>query len=179
MDYKVETKVNALVAIFLHLYEHDSSSRTVEANRHILEPVYNREIRPGVTLLWKCVQLDLVPLIERLLRPGIRGQAPLVKINHKTAGDGTTVLMKLLREDLEKLNCAGLLSESIRENIVDILMQYSPDLSLKDGTGRNALNHSADASVAQGIDDYLIKYRHQLVEKEKREAAEQEEWERK
>lgn len=77
-----------------------------------------------MTLLWKCVSLDQVALVERLLTKLPGTGRSLADINQTDRRTAQSVIMRLLDEDLSERRCAGLLSENIKENLVRVLMGY-------------------------------------------------------
>lgn len=80
LDQAVAKQVNALVSIVKELIEFDTQFQNgVDFLK--IERAYNREVEPGVTLLWKCVSLDQVALVEKLLTKLPGTGRPLADIN--------------------------------------------------------------------------------------------------
>lgn len=46
--------------------------------------------------------------------------------------------MQLVKTDIIKRKCAGIFSENIRENLINFLMQYGPNLDLHDSKDKTA-----------------------------------------
>lgn len=152
--------MNALVSIVKELVAFDIQfQHSVDFLK--IERAYNREVEPGVTLLWKCVGLDQVALVERLLTTLPGTSRPLADINQSDKRTAQSVIMRLLDEDLSERRCAGLLSENIKENLVRVLMAFKPNLLLTDVSGKNAFRISEQQAEELGVDDYLQPYREQ------------------
>lgn len=137
MDHSSEKDYNLLVVICQYLIEQDIQAMTAK-NYHMIIEKYNQEQEPEMTILWKAVQLDLIPILELLLKPVRIAGRPLCDINRQTQKYNRTVMMQLVKTDILKRKCAGLFSENIRLNLVNFLMQYGPNLGLHDYKGHTA-----------------------------------------
>lgn len=158
LDQAVAAQVNALVSIVEELVRYDTQFQDTH-DFLTIERAYNREVAPGVTLLWKCVSLDQVALVELLLTKLPGTGRPLAAINQTDRQTGQSVIMKLLDEDLSERRCAGLLSENIKENLVRVLLAHKPNLLLTDVSAKNAFQISEQQAEELGVDDYLLPHR--------------------
>ena len=92
VDHKLEKNLNSIISIIKHLIQFDINQLDHKNHQKIAD-LYNKEIDAEMTLLWKAVQLDLVPIIDVLLAPIKKYSRSLFNINNTTSKYNRTALM--------------------------------------------------------------------------------------
>lgn len=137
---ELEAIVQQLENIAIFFIELDQE---VKDPKKVIREAYSREIRPGMTILWKCLELNQIRLAQKLLEPTANGQGPLVNINYQMKETGETVLLKVLKEAQNPNASAAFKNEDTLSMMITMLMDDgNPDLYLKDKTGKSVIDYA-------------------------------------
>lgn len=118
-----------------------------------LRSLYNAEIYPEVTILWKTLQLANYPVATLLLDNG------LGSVDHQMLKSGDTCLLKALKEDVTAESAVCLNNEKDREEIIRFLLddgdEWWSDPAVLDAQGQDGFHHSAELALRHNAEDYL------------------------
>lgn len=78
MNSHEEVKIQNMVRIFELIFDSDMAKKNLQ-----IEIEYNREIKNGITYLWKACCLNLPEVIKLLLKPLHSDKLPVIQVDHQ------------------------------------------------------------------------------------------------
>lgn len=133
-----------------------------------LRGLYDSEITPEMTILWKCMQLANFTTASLLLDNG------LGSVDAQMLETGDTCLIKAIKEDVgtEASSCVN--NEKDREEIIKFLLEdgdeWWADPEVKDWLGENAFDASKKLAERNKVVDYMKKYKKTIAENTERDS---------
>lgn len=133
-----------------------------------LRKLYNAEIYPGITILWKTMQLANYSVATQLLDSG------LACVDYQMESTGETCLIKALVEDVAQDNSVSINNEKDREEIIRFLIEdgedWWADPTMKDANGHDCFHHSSALALKNKIQDYMEMFKESIDENEGRDS---------
>lgn len=133
-------------------------------NKTYLRTLYNKEIIPEVTLLWKALTLSAYPIASLILDSGI------ASVDNQMLKSGDTCLLKAIKEDVGTDSSACMNNERDREYIIRFLLdqgeEWWADPTVRDADGTDCFEHSTAQAKRLKIKDYMKVFKSMIDDNE-------------